>query len=165
METRDSNATDASSTEQPKVLDPADGLQGKGSNTKDTKESNSKSTSEINEKDKISSESAASEDKPTKLEFCNRQFSNPPQTNGSKVFQLILVCFSVHLIYACFSHIVVVCFSSNPLRLASLQSRPGAAWAQSRLRSSLIKCEKSLKDTREEKKTRDPLQWNILGGS
>ena len=69
METRDSNATDASSTEQPKVLDPADGLQGKGDNTKDTKESNSKSTSEINEKDKISSESAASEDKPTKLEL------------------------------------------------------------------------------------------------
>ena len=79
------------------------------------------------------------------------------------MFQLILVCFSVHLIYACFSHIVVVCFSSNPLRLASLQSRPGAAWAQSRLRSSLIKCEKSLKDTREEKNKR-PAAVKYFGG-
>ena len=80
------------------------------------------------------------------------------------MFQLILVCFSVHLIYACFSHIVVVCFSSNPLRLASLQSRPGAAWAQSRVRSSLIKCEQSLKDTREEKKNKRPAAVKYFGG-
>ena len=69
METRDSNATDASSAEQAKVLDPAEGLQEKDDNKKDTKESNSISASEKNEKDKISSEDTASEDRPAKLEL------------------------------------------------------------------------------------------------
>ena len=63
METRDTDSTNASSIDQSKALDPADGQPGKCENDKDTKESKSNSTSQINENEKSSSDETNADDK------------------------------------------------------------------------------------------------------